>query len=119
MGVKNPTLISFVAYTLIEMFNNIEKIDDNLLRRVLPTILEGLEASEEVDYQSAMQMLATLISRKTGLESVVVNALLESLSKGAVDDNLYNCILVAVSVCQAQSVDTFPVSAMSRFVALR
>lgn len=107
--------MSFFAYTLIEYFTVLEKIKDNQIRQVLPTILEGLESSDD-DYRSAMQMLVALISKKVVFQDVLLHSIFESLSKGASEDSLYTALLVLVTIGQSQSIPTFPETSMERLL---
>ncbi|KAJ3261355.1 HEAT repeat-containing protein 1 [Boothiomyces macroporosus] len=107
LGIKNNTLSSFYACTLIEYFNSLKAVDDNHLRLLLPSLLEGLQ-SEDADFRSTMQMLLALLSKKLVFEQDILSQILVATTKNLQRGSLYMSLLCLLTVTQSQDCNELP-----------
>ncbi|KAJ3324436.1 HEAT repeat-containing protein 1 [Boothiomyces sp. JEL0866] len=110
-GIKNNTLSSFYACTLIEYFNSLKSVDDNTLRLLLPSLLEGLQSSD-ADYRSTMQMLLALLSKKIVFDHDIISQILVAVSKNLQKSSLYMSLLCLSTVVESQDIENFPSEAV-------
>ncbi|KAJ3276229.1 HEAT repeat-containing protein 1 [Terramyces sp. JEL0728] len=107
LGIKNNSLSAFYACTLIEYFNTLKTVQDNDLRVLLPSLLEGLESADS-DFRSTMQMLLALLSKKIVFGQDILSQILIAATKNLQKSLLYMSILCLVTVGESQDIQAIP-----------
>lgn len=72
-GASSPTYHSFYAVVLCEMVASVASVEDELLERLLPYLVQGLEATSSNDYRAATLMAFAEICTKASLSQAFLS----------------------------------------------
>jgi hypothetical protein len=71
-------VIAFYGSVVLHALSKVPKVNENLLTRLLPFIIEGLKSKSQ-DYQTSSFMIISQIARNTALSDITLDTLINTI----------------------------------------
>ncbi|RHY34401.1 hypothetical protein DYB32_000956 [Aphanomyces invadans] len=107
IGAKNPKIMALYTLLAMEVLDK-SKITDQILRWVLPNVLDGLRDRSFPEHQLSSYMIVTKLSSKAILAHAARTQVVAAIAKTAPAHAQLDALLCLVSVVQAQPFESLP-----------
>ncbi|KAF7823345.1 U3 small nucleolar RNA-associated protein 10 [Senna tora] len=125
----SKNVISFCTAVFIEVLGTVTMVDDDLVKRILPFVISGLQPGIQgvSDHKAASLMIIGLLGNKVVLAPKLLNSLIRSIAEIARDEakeltNLqwFRLSLIAlINIIQSQKIDILPMKALEILKEIR
>ncbi|RHY17648.1 hypothetical protein DYB25_006843 [Aphanomyces astaci] len=115
IGAKNPKLMALYTLLAMEVLDK-SKISDQILRWVLPNVLDGLRDRTFPEHQLSSYMVATKLTSKAVLAHVARTQIVSAIAKTALAHAQLDALLCLVSVVQAQPFEALPIDVVKHLL---
>lgn len=120
---------SFCTAVVVEVIGSITVLDTNIVKRILPYVVSGLQndAKGDPDHKAGALMIVTLLANKVALSHDLVKSLIRSIAAIAREDAkeatdlqwLRLSFMALISLVQLQAVDMLPKKAVDTLKVIR
>ncbi|KDO35584.1 hypothetical protein SPRG_00426 [Saprolegnia parasitica CBS 223.65] len=111
IGARNAKLIALYALVAMEILEK-SRVSENILRWVLPNIIDGLKDKSFPERQTAAYMVATKLTTHATLSPAARQQLVVVIAKTAPAHAQFDAFLCLIGVLQSQPFETFPTEAL-------
>ncbi|XP_058207523.1 uncharacterized protein At3g06530 isoform X3 [Rhododendron vialii] len=125
----SKAVISFCTAVVVEVLGSLTTLDDDVVKRVLPYVLSGLQldAKGGLDLKAGALMTVSLLASRVALSPKLVNSLIRSIAEVAREDAkestdlqwFRTSFMALVNLVQLQSVVIFPKKAVDSLKEIR
>ncbi|KAI8564501.1 hypothetical protein RHMOL_Rhmol03G0186500 [Rhododendron molle] len=125
----SKAVISFCTAVVVEVLGSLTTLDDDVVKRVLPNVLSGLQldAKGGLDLKAGALMTVSLLASRVALSPKLVNSLIRSIAEVAREDAkestdlqwFRTSFMALVNLVQLQSVVIFPKKAVDSLKEIR
>ncbi|CAK4074549.1 unnamed protein product [Aphanomyces euteiches] len=115
IGSKNTKVMALYTLLAMEILDK-SKLTDQILRWVLPNVLEGLRDRTYAEHQLASYMIATKLAAKSTLAHAARTQIVVAIAKSAPAHAQLDALLALVSVVQTQPFEFLPVDSVKHIL---
>lgn len=125
----SKVVISFCTAVVVEALGSLTTIDNEVVKRVLPYVLSGLQpdAKGGIDHKAGALMIVGLLANRVALSPKLVNSFIRSTAEVAREDAkestdlqwFRTSFMALVNLVQLQSVEIFPKKAVDSLKEIR
>ncbi|KAI5400729.1 hypothetical protein KIW84_065550 [Lathyrus oleraceus] len=125
----SKNVIGFCTAVFIELLGTVVTVDDDIVKRILPFVVSGLQSSVKglSDHKASSLMTVGLLGNKVALASKLLNILIRSVAEVAreeanelIDLHWFRLSLIAlINLVRSQNVQILPIKALEILKELR